>query len=171
MAAVGLLGAFWRQPWWPFLLLLLPPVFYVLSIHSGGVPVHVPELWPHSYYNTRYGLAALPFVAFCAGGLVLLAPGKLRPTLAAVVAIAAVVPWLAAPRPDAWLCWKESQVNSVARRAWTERAADILAREYRGGGILASSGDITGIFCRAGIPLRETLNNGNYPAWAFAVEY
>ena len=37
--------------------------------------------------------------------------------------------------------------------------------------ILASSGDITGIFCRAGIPLRETLNNGNYPDWQFVTEY
>ena len=169
VAAVGLLGVIWRRAWWPFTLLLLPPAFYVLSIHSGSVPIHVPELWPHSYYNTRYGLAALPVIAFCAGGLVVLAPA--RRVAAAIVALAVAIPWALHPRPDNWLCWKESQVNSVARRAWTEQAAAYLEREYHGGGILASSGDITGVLCRASIPLRETLNNGNYPDWAFEVEY
>jgi hypothetical protein len=165
IAALGLLGVFWRRAWWPVTLLLLPPAFYVLSIHSGSVPIHVPELWPHSYYNTRYGLAALPFIAFCCGGM------AVKRILNVIVGVIIAVPWLAHPRPGDWLCWKESQVNSVARRAWTAQAAGFLEREYHGGGILASSGDITGILCRAGIPLRETLNNGNYPAWAFEVEY
>jgi len=169
IAGLGLVGVMWRRAFWPCALLLLPPVFYIWSIHSGSIPIHVPELWPHSYYNTRYGLAALPLLAFCAGGLVLCAP-KFRPAAALVVALAAAVPWLISPKPGAWLCWKESQVNSVDRRAWTAEAAAFLAREYRGGGILASSGDVTGIFCRAGIPLRDTLNDGNYPEWSLAVD-
>ena len=135
------------------------------------MPIHIPELWPHSYYNTRYGLSVLPLLAFAAGGLVVLTPTHLRSPAAAALAVAVALPWLVHARPDAWLCWKESQVNSIARRAWTKQAADILAAEYHGGGILASSGDITGVFCRAGIPLRESLNNGNYPDWAVQVEY
>ena len=35
-------------------------------------------------------------------------------------------PWLIHPRPDAWITWKESQVNSEARRAWTREAAAYL---------------------------------------------
>ena len=59
LAALGLIAAGARRKWWPVVLLALPPFFYVWSLHSGGTPIFVPELWPHSWYNTRYGLAAL----------------------------------------------------------------------------------------------------------------
>ena len=170
IAAAGLLGVIWRRAAWPVLLLLLPPIFYIWSIHSGGLPIHIPELWPHSYYNTRYGLAALPLIAFCAAGVMVLVPVRPRPAIVTALAIFVALPWIAPPRPDTWLCWKESEVNSISRRAWTAQAARILERNYRGGGILASSGDITGIFCRAGIPLRDTVNDGNYVLWSMAVD-
>ena len=129
-------------------------------------PSTCPSLWPHSYYNTRYALAILPLAAFAAGALVSIAPaGLLRNLIAWAVAIAVLVPWLFYPRPDNWVCWKESQVNSIARRAWTEQAAADLAHDYHGGGIVADFGDLTGIFARAGIQLRETLHEGNVPAW------
>lgn len=170
IAALGLVGVLWRKAIWPIVLLLLPPIFYIWSIHSGGLPIHIPELWPHSYYNTRYGLAALPLIAFSAAGIVVLLPARWRAPAAGFIAAIAVVPWLAHPHVADWLCWKESEVNSISRRAWTAEAAQILAREYRGGGILASSGDVTGIFCRAGIPLRDTVNDGNYVLWSMAVD-
>ncbi|MGA2182107.1 MAG: glycosyltransferase family 39 protein [Bryobacteraceae bacterium] len=166
IAAPGLLVVLWRRAWWPLWFLALTPLFYLWSMHSGSVPIYVPSLWPHSYYNTRYALALLPLLAFAAGATVLLVPRvPLRGIAALAVAIAALTPWLLHPRPDNWACWKESQVNSAARRAWTEEAAGVLARDYHGGGILAGFGDLTGIFARAGIPLRETLHEGNVPAW------
>jgi hypothetical protein len=156
----------WRRAWWPLCFLALTPVFYLWSMHSGSVPVYVPTLWPHSFYNTRYALAVLPLLAFACGGAVLLAPcGLLRRFAALAVAVAALAPWLLHPRPENWVCWKESQVNSEARRAWTAEAADVMAREYRGGGIVACFGDVTGVFARAAIPLRETLHEGNVPEW------
>ena len=48
------------------LLLALPGAFFVWSMHSGVVPIFMPHLWPHSYYNTRYGLAVLPLLAVAA---------------------------------------------------------------------------------------------------------
>ena len=89
------------------------------------------------------------------------------------MALAAVAmgtaPWLIDPRPDNWICWKESQVNSEARRAWTREAAHVLAPQYqRGAGIFTSFGDLTGILREAGIPLREALHDGNEPAWMAA---
>ena len=166
IGALGLLVALARRVWWPLLFLALTPAFYIWSMHSGSVPIYVPALWPRSYYNTRYALAVLPLAAFACGALVSIArEGLLRNLIALTVAIAALVPWLAYPRPDNWVCWKESQVNSTARRAWTEQAATDLARDYHGGGIVADFGDLTGIFARAGIPLRETLHEGNVPAW------
>ena len=168
--ALGLIGVVWRRAFWPFVLLLLPPAFYVWSMYSSGTPIFVPTLWPNTYYNTRYGLAAFPLLAFSGGALVLLAPRKGRPILAALIFAAVLAPWLLHPRPDRWICWKESQVNSEARRAWTREASQFLRSAYQhGSGVFTSSGDVIGIFREAGIRLRETLNDGNEPQWLAAI--
>ncbi len=165
----GLAAALWKRKVWPFALLALPPVFYVLSIHSAATPIFVPHLWPNSWYNTRYGLAALPVLAAGAALLVSLAGAKWRAAACGAVVATAVAPWVIQPGPESWVCWKESQVNSEKRRAWTHEAAEYLKDHYDGGGIITSFGDITGIFLAAGIPLRETLHSGNQPLWQAAV--
>jgi hypothetical protein len=160
-----------RRAWWPALLLLLPGVFYVWSMHSsGGTPIFLPDLWPNSYYNSRYGLALFPALALGAAALVSLVPARAQRIAGVAVVLAAIAPWLIAPRPDAWITWKESQVNSDARRAWTREAAEYLGSRYRrGSGIITTFGDITGIYRMAGIPLRETLTWDNWPHWPAAV--
>jgi hypothetical protein len=170
-ASLGVLAMAWKRVFWPVVLLLLPAVFYVWSMHSSATPIFVPTLWPNTYYNTRYGLAALPLLAFAGGAVVLFAPRKLRPVLAVMLLAAAAFPWLADRRPDTWICWKESEVNSEARRDWTAQAADVFRNQYRhGSGVFTGSGDLTAVFREAGIPLRETLNDGNEPAWMAATK-
>jgi hypothetical protein len=165
----GLASALQKRLFWPLLLAALPPLFYIWSLHSGGTPIYVPALWPFSYYNTRYALTALPLLAIAGGSLVLLAPLRWRPWMAAAVVIAAAAPWLIRPQRDDWVTWKESQVNSVARRAWTNAAASSLASSYHSGaGIVTSFGDVTGILREAGIPLHEALYDGDEPAWMAA---
>jgi hypothetical protein len=58
MAALGAGVALFKRAAWPVVLLALPGVFYIWSIHSSGTPVFVPELEPYTRYNTRYALAA-----------------------------------------------------------------------------------------------------------------
>jgi hypothetical protein len=87
-----------------------------------------------------------------------------------MVAAICATTWLIAPRPEGWICWKESQVNSETRRAWTRDAAKYLSERYRrGDGIFYSFGDLTGVFREAHIPLREGLHEGNHPFWEAAV--
>jgi hypothetical protein len=171
LGGAGLLAcATIRKARWPALLLLLPAAFYVWSMHSSGTPIYVPDLWPNSYYNTRYALALFPALVFGAAALGALAPARARLAVAVAVAAIAAMPWLAHPRPEAWITWKESQVNSVARRAWTRQAADFLAPRYRAGsGIITTFGDISGIYRQAGIPLRDTLTWDNWPLWPAAM--
>ena len=172
VGAAGLIAcAAVRKARWPALLLVLPGVFYVWSMHSsGGTPIFVPDLWPNTYYNSRYGLALFPALAFGAAALVAVFPVRWQRATAAVVVLAAAAPWLIRPRPDAWITWKESQVNSEGRRGWTRAAAEYLAPRYRRGtGIITTFGDITGVFREAGIPLRETLTWDNWPHWPAAV--
>ena len=166
IAAVGMLAALARRAFWPLLYLSLPGVFYILNIHSGASPIHVPDLPPFSYYNTRYGLAVLPAAVFAAAALVTFVPPRVRGLAACALAVGASVPWLLHPSPQRWIAWKESQVNSDARREWTRRAAASLSAGYRRGeGIFTTSGDLTGIYRTLGLPLRETLSWDNNPQW------
>jgi hypothetical protein len=49
------------------LLLWVPLGFYVYSVAYGSVPIFIPQLYPHSYYHSRFGLAILPALALFAG--------------------------------------------------------------------------------------------------------
>jgi hypothetical protein len=169
----GTLAAIWKRAFWPLFFLSLGPLFYVVSMYSSGhTPIFVPHLYPHSYYNTRYGLALLPFAAFAVAGLAAIVPRRFAVIAAFGVVALAVAPWIAYPRAEAWITWKESQVNSRGRRAWTSQAADYLRDRYRpGAGILVSFGDQIGVLREAGIPLKEALHQGNGPAALFAFEH
>jgi len=176
LAIAGAAIAIRRRILWPIVLLALPGIFYVWSMHStGGTPIYVPTLWPFGYYNTRYGLAVLPLLAFCAAALVgpvanrrtsgqPVQASAVRPpaVLATAVVFLAALPWLVDPHPAAWITLREGQVSSEARLHWTGEIARLLGPRYRmGSGIVSSYGDTNGIYRRAGIPLRETLSVDN----------
>ncbi len=166
LAVLGLVGAaamIRRKLYAPSGLLCLPPLFYMWSMYGGGSPIFVPHLWPHTWYNTRYGLAAIPLFAVGAAAFLCAIPGGARRFTAPAILAVASIPWLIAPAPEGWICWKESQVNSDARRAWTAQAAAYLREHYRGGGIVSTFGDAAGVYQEAGIPLRETVNECNQP--------
>ncbi|MBZ5605084.1 MAG: hypothetical protein LAO79_22530 [Acidobacteriia bacterium] len=169
--ATGLIAAIWKRVFWPIFLLALPVFFYVWSMHSSGTPIFVPTLWPHSYYNTRYAVAIVPLAAFAVASLLAGKPrGSARgsfPRFAALAAIIAItlLPWFGTP-----ITWKESEVNSTARRAWTHEAAQYLALHYEPhSGILFPFGDLSAVLREAGIPLREGMHEGNGAAWTAAV--
>src|SRR5581483_11116696 len=150
-----------RAAVWAILLLALPPLFYLWSMYSsGGTPIHVPGLWPNSYYNTRYGLAALPLLAFAPAALVLAVPPRMRAIVAALAIIAGTIHWASHRRPEDWITWAESRANSVGRRGWMAEAAEYLRpRFHAGAGLLSSGGDdFLGIYRTAGIPLAETFS-------------
>lgn len=170
IGAAGSFPAIFRRCWGPLALLAAPPAFFILSMYSSGTPIYVPHLWPFSYYNTRYGLAALPLLAFCGAALVSLVPARFHTAAVSLLLAAAIAPWLIHPGPERWITWKESEVNSVARRAWTNEAASYLKANYRkGDGILFSFGDLTGVLRQAGIPLRDSLHDGNNPQFIGAL--
>jgi hypothetical protein len=163
----GIVGAgiaLWKRAWWPLLFLSLAPAFYVWSMHSSGTPIFIPSLWPHSYYNSRYAIALLLPVAFAGGALVTLLPDRRRMAAAAALMSVPVIAWFVFREPP--ICWKESEVNSTARRKWTAEAAQFLAANYQSGaGVMFPFGDVTGVLRASGIPLREGLHEGNGPAW------
>ena len=163
IALAGVAAALVKRAFWPLLLLALPGVFYIWSMYfTGGTPIFIPVLKPFSYYNSRYGMAVLPLLALAAAALVAILPRAARRVAAALVILAAGIPWLLNPSPKNWVTWEESRVNSEARRAWTRQAAEFLMPYYeRGAGILTGFGDLSGIYRTMGVPLRDTFTPDN----------
>jgi len=164
LGGIGIGCAIGKRTIFPIAFLSLTPFFYVWSVHSSKLPIHVPSLWPNSYYNNRYGIAVLVLAAFACGAIALVLPARAR-----WLGLVAPLFWTWHASPENWIIWKESQVNSISRRAWRDAAADFLRANYRPGeGILTGTGDLAGIYCQAGLPFRETLNIGNGVDWLAA---
>ena len=153
ISAVGLPVAAYQKRFWPLVFCLMAPVYYVINLYGGDSPIYVPEVHPFSHYNSRYALAALPLFAVCAAAL-----ASVWPRLKWVLPLAALS-WVLVQAP---LVKREGEVNSESRRAWTHEVAAMLKNEYQTGtGILMPFGDLTAILQEAGIPLRESIHQGD----------
>jgi hypothetical protein len=167
IAAFGACVALFKRAWWPLVLLMLPGVFYIWSVHSSGTPVFVPELEPFTRYNTRYGLALLPLTAFAASAVVTLLPQRVR-TASAFALMAAVS--FEHYRSGLPISWEEARLSSETRRQWTAEAATYLKANYQPGtGIIFWFGDLPPVLRAAGIPIREGLYQDNTKAWEAAM--
>jgi hypothetical protein len=161
----GAIAAIWKKNLLPLTVLSLTPCFYIWTMYSTGQPIHVPNLYPFSYYNTRYGIALLPLCAFGAGALAAAIPARWRPW-AVLLPLFGVAAWVIKPSAQNWICWHESEFNSHSRRFWTAEVAGFLKAHYREGeGILYAEGDIPGALCRARIHLSQALTQGNGAAY------
>ncbi|MGO9647636.1 MAG: hypothetical protein ACLPOO_06245 [Terriglobales bacterium] len=155
---------------WPLLLLWTPLIFYVPSIAYGGVPIYLPPWWPFSLYNARYGLELVPafavFAAMLLHFLLALARGRGMKTavgvvIAGLVAASYASVWRAQP-----ICYREAWVNSGTRITLETELASNLRRLPHDATLLMYLGDHVGAVQRAGIPLRQTINEGNHRPWA-----
>jgi hypothetical protein len=166
LGAIGVMAALWRRTIWPVVLLSSWPLFIIWGMHSSAQPIHVPTLWPFSWYNTRYALAMLPLLAFGAGALAY----RQKAVVAFAVILAGAGFWLFHADHEDWICWKESEQNSIARREWTHAAAEYLAAHARPTDTFFSTfGDVSGIFREAGIHFTRTLTWDDSPDWQAAV--
>ena len=154
---------------WPLLLLAVPLPFYMLSVAYGGVPIFLPAWWPFSFYNVRYGLQLLPAfsaaVALTTYFLLGVARNKLGRT--AVVSVSLIL--LAASYASIWraqpVCFREAWVNSRTRIALETELASNLKKLPHDSALLIYLGDHVGALQQAGIPLRQTINEGNHRPW------
>ncbi len=160
------------------LLLWIPLPFYVYSISYGSVPIFIPQLYPHSFYNSRYGMEMLPCLAiFCAFALAYAvkylsasspqqaSKQKLITQLAMPVCMLLCVVNLIAMVRATPLVLKEAQVNSRGRLALEEPLAAQLASFTPGARILIENSNQVGALQRAGIPLKQTIGPGDYYLW------
>jgi hypothetical protein len=154
---------------WPLLLLWTPLIFYMLSIAYGGVPIYLPPWWPFSLYNARYGLELLPAFAVLSAllshFLLKLVRGRWMKAsadivIAGLVAASYISVWRAQP-----ICYREAWVNSRTRMTLETELATNLRLLPNKATLLMYLGDHVGALQRAGIPLRQTINEGNHRPW------
>ena len=176
-AALAGLALMVRRGWgWASALLWIPLPFYVYSIAYGSVPIFIPQLWPHSFYNARYGMGLLPalavFAALALDGLdarwkttLPLGSRLLQPVTILLVVVGSLLMMYRIP-----LVLKEAQVNSVTRVAFEAAIARELKSFPTGMPILIYNSEHIGALQQAGIPLRQTLNEGDYDSWKAALD-
>jgi 4-amino-4-deoxy-L-arabinose transferase-like glycosyltransferase len=176
LAVAGTLTAVAR--WWSaslaaLLLLWVPLPFYAYSVAYGSVPIFIPLWWPHSWYNTRYGMEMLPIFAISLALLtdvLLVVARTLTPKFASLIPAAAVLLIVV----DSWavaratpLVLQEAFANSRSRIPFEQALARALGplSTHTSGPILMYTSEHIGALQRAGIPLKRTINEGDYYSW------
>jgi hypothetical protein len=154
---------------WPLLLLWVQFPFYMLSIAYGGVPIFLPPWWPHSLYNTRYGIELLPaFAAF--GALAVYFPTELLRRMRVKAALAGAMGlFIAVSYAAVWraqpICFREAWANSRTRIVLEQELAKTLKMLPPHSTLLMYLGDHPGALEDAGIPLRRLIYEGNHRPW------
>jgi hypothetical protein len=156
------------------LLLWLPRPFYVYSESYGSVPIFIPQLYPHSFYNSRYGMELLPALAiFMAFALYQLA-GILKPKQPLVarvlqpVCLMLIALNLLFMLHEIPLVLKEAMVNSRSRLAVEAPLVEQLALVPKGDPILIDNSEYIGALQTAGVPLKQTIGPSDYYRWRAA---
>lgn len=151
------------------LLLWLPLLFYALSIAYGGVPLFVPNWWPFSYYNVRYGIELLPAIAVFFGVTMYFLLTLARPNLSKAAIGAMGLALVIASYVSAWraqpVVFREAWVNSRSRIALEKELAANLRKLPPDATLLMYLGDHVGALQDAGIPLAHVIQEGNHRTW------
>jgi hypothetical protein len=152
------------------LLFWLPVPFYAYSVAYGSVPIFLPVWWPHSWYNTRYGMELLPAFALGLGFvanfiIAAVREFKLRWALNASAVLFALVVLNAyqmlRERP---LVYVEGTRNLQARRPIFIQIPPVLRAllaQRPGSLILMDTSVYPEIVTLTGIPLRQTINESD----------
>lgn len=160
------------------LLLWLPVPFYAYSIAFGSVPIFLPVWWPHSWYNTRYGLELLPafalgfgFVAyFCLGAVREFKPAWTKYAAALLFGLVAFNAWqVVRQRP---LTYVEGTKNIDSRLPFEKQIPPVLRSllaSRPGGIVLMDTSVYPQLVALTGIPFRQTINESDKEFYSAAL--
>jgi hypothetical protein len=181
---LALLGTMWawvttrRRAFQWTLLLWLPVPFYAYSIAFGSVPIFLPVWWPHSWYNTRYGMEVLPAFAVGLGFVAQFVIAVFREFKRSLVPLAATAIY-AIVSVNAWavlrdhpLTYIEGTKNIESRRAFEVEippALRSLLATRPGGIVLMETSVYPNLVAFTGIPLRQTINESDKEYYSAAL--
>jgi len=158
---------------WPLLLLWLPLPFYALAIAYGGVPIFIPVWPPYSFYNVRYAMHLLPVVAVFVAILLFLLSSLMRSRAFVVALTAVAVVFVGVSYGSIWksgpVSLHEAQSNSPVRIGLERQVGAQLQSLPQSAEMLAQIGYYSGVYERAGIPLKRTINETDFRLWEAAL--
>jgi hypothetical protein len=153
-------------------LLWLPLPFYIYSVAYGSVPIFIPVWFPHSWYNTRYGMEMLPaFALFAAAALegVAIWRGRWQEWMVPVAALLVLANSILLLRAGP-LVFQEAVANSQSRIPFERALSNWLRVLPPGKTLLMYTSEHIGAVQQAGIPLRDIINEGDYYEWNAALQ-
>jgi hypothetical protein len=165
------------------LLLWMPLPFYIYSVAYGSVPIFIPQLWPHSYYNARYGMEMLPALAIygalagerldvwlrtgtckAAGwarvGARLWQPAAMLLCVANSLAMMYYIP----------LVLKEAKVNSTTRMALEQQIATVMDEMPPDAPVMMAISAHVGAVQTAGRTLKSMVSENDNDSWQAALK-
>ena len=161
------------------LFLWLPLPFYAYSVAYSSVPIFLPTWWPHSWYNTRYGMELLPALAlglgfiarFIIGAVHDFKPAWAKLAAGALFVLVALNAWqLVCERP---LVYVEGTKNIDAHRPYQLAIPPVLRSQlaqHPGAICLMETSVDPEIVALTGIPLRQTINEADLSIWDEALK-
>jgi len=162
------------------LLLWVPLPFYVYSVAYGSVPIFIPQLWPHSYYNARYGMEMLPalslYSVLAAERLAVWVAGrteswaKLSARLAVPVATVLCVANCVGMMYKMPLVLKEGIVNARTRVPFEHELSTVLDEFPRNVPVMMSTTNHIGAVQVAGRTLKSMVSEGDDQSWQIALK-
>jgi hypothetical protein len=161
-------------------LLWIPLPFYVYAVAYGSVPIFIPQLWPHSYYNARYGMEMLPALAIYGAlaaerfdvwlraktegwarvGTRLWQPMVMVLCVANCIAMMYFIP----------LVLKEGMVNATTRVAFERELAVTLAEVPKSEPVMMSTSAHVGAVQVAGRTLKSMVSEDDEVEWQRALD-
>lgn len=146
-------------------LLIAPMLFDILTVYTGKVPIEVPELSkiasPGNYFNIRYALYSLPFIAIFIAFI-----SKKRIIQISILALILLdYSFLSFHRDDNIVVLMDAgaQGHDTEDRKW-------FKENYHGGLILASTGSSDGFMLETGISQKNFITEGSYKYWDESLE-
>jgi hypothetical protein len=161
------------------LLLWLPLPFYIYAVAYGSVPIFIPQLYPHSYYNARYGMELLPalavYAALAAERLELWLRGELagwgklaarfwQPTVMLLCVGNCLAMMYSVP-----LVLKEAMVNSTTRIALEKQIAFVLNSLPANEPVMMTLGTHVGAVQISGRTLASIVSENDYKTFEKAL--
>jgi len=165
IALVGIVALAFSEPF-VAVLMFVPFIFYSLAMAHGGIPIFVPQWWPFSYYNVRYGLQLLPAMSVGTGYAAYICSQKwnraagqwaVGAIIIFALTVAYVTDWTRGP-----VCLREAEINSAGRIELHKQIAAKLRSLPPDATFVVSLTEHVGALQRAGIPLRRTWNESSH---------
>jgi hypothetical protein len=161
------------------LLLWFPIPFYAYSVAYSSVPIFLPPWWPHSWYNTRYGMEMLPAFALGVGfaaQFVLATAREFKPrwaTYAAGLMFALLIVDALEMLRERPLVYVEGTKNLISRQQYDREIPQALRSEMTkrpGAIVLMDTSVFPEIVSFTGIPLRQTINESDLEIYRDALK-